>query len=203
MEEVKPALAGMSILTRRNDRISSMRCALRLVLWLIGLVIAAPVFAGPEMGPRVRVQLFDNDKPVTGSLLGIENGSLRVAEGSGVRRIPLSEILSLEYQAGVRTHEKQGALVGLVVGLTTGFALGAQFELSLMTPPEEPQPHVRDSGAMVILGFVGSLVGAALGAGVGSLIETPKWVAAPELSMDDSGRFGVGFTLRLTDPERR
>ena len=121
-----------------------------------------------ESGSRVRVHLFQPRSKVVGNVVRVTPDTLViVSEEDPHPEIALSttNIRRLEVSRGQRSRTGRGALVGLLAGAVGGYvALLALCEDSCV-------------GAVALYALIpgGALVGAGIGAGVGSLIRTERW----------------------------
>ena len=106
-------------------------------------------------------------------------------EGSGSVSVTLSEMEQLQRSVGVRTRWRRGLLIGSVVGLATGVAIGdarkdrgdSDINLEEMmqgVPTESPEKAADDGGFPIEV--IGAAVGVVAGLGVGSLFEEERWV---------------------------
>jgi hypothetical protein len=123
-----------------------------------------------EPGHRVRVHLFQPRNKVVGYVVRLTADTLVINSGENARHetsLSTANIRRLELSRGLRSRKGRGALVGLLLGAAAGSAVLAYF--------------CSDSciGAWPLLGLIpgGVLVGAGIGAGVGSLTRTERWQA--------------------------
>jgi hypothetical protein len=123
-----------------------------------------------QPGSRVRVHLIQPRSKVVGSVVRLTGDTLIIrSEEDRSSDIALSgtNIRQLELSLGLRSRKGRGALLGLLAGAAGGFlVLGLLCEEDCV-------------GAIVLAALPpgGALVGAAIGAGIGSLIRTERWRA--------------------------
>jgi hypothetical protein len=121
-----------------------------------------------QSGSRVRVHLFQPRSKVVGNLVRLTGDTLIILpENDGHHEMALSSanVRRLELSRGRRSRTGRGALVGSIVG-----AVGGYVALHYVC---------RDNcvGAVALYALIpgAGLVGAGIGAGVGSLIRTERW----------------------------
>jgi hypothetical protein len=121
-----------------------------------------------EPGNRVRAHLLRPRSAVVGNVVRVVLDTLVIISGEDApREMPLSaaNIEWLELSQGQRSRAGTGALIGLFLG-----AVGGAVALVAICQDD-------CVGAWPLLGLIpgGALVGAGIGAGVGTLIRAERW----------------------------
>jgi len=155
----------------------------------------------PPPGTRVRVTL-DTSEQVTGKLAGAHRDTLLVRPElqETDRAMALGSLTRLEVSRGIRPQTGKGALIGLVSGAAAGAASGMVVcsggncvnsgeDLTTLVP--------------VVLGIGGGVVGAGVGALIGSRFRGEHWRTFPlpraQVSVNVRGEPGLrlAYTVRL------
>lgn len=143
-------------------------------------------------GARIRVTTSAPSRRLTGTLLGVEGDSLRLAVGKrDTVGVPLSAVTRLEESRGRRANYTKGALIGGGIGLALGLGVGllADFGRTLGCESSSCTSNLGEALA------IGGLAGAGVGAGVGALLAgafpKDRWqpVARPGRSVGLGVRF--------------
>jgi hypothetical protein len=134
-------------------------------------------------GSHVRVSATSVAKRVEGYVESIDNTTLTLRSDDRSRiALPLSTVTNLELAVGRRGHAKMGALIG------TGFGV---LSLAVLCQGEDCFQSSGDYGAAVLV----TATTAAVGALIGTLIKTDKWIVIP--TRPPSARLGPGSQPRL------
>ena len=128
---------------------------------------SAPLLAE---GDRVRVRAPGvADRAIVGRLLRADQGALAVTRDDGsVVDVPRSAIQALEILRGRRSHPKKGAAIGA--------GAGAGMVLALTATEGGCDPDLGGCAVYVAAGVLYAAVGALVGAGIGSMVKTDRWV---------------------------
>jgi len=120
----------------------------------------------PAEGDRIRLKAPGvADRTIIGRLLRADQSALAVTRDDGsVVDVPRSAIQELEVVRGRRSHAKTGAAIGAA----------AMVGVVLATPCDSSVSPC-DAYSAVYAVFFG-LLGAAVGAGIGKMIKTDRWV---------------------------
>ena len=143
-------------------------------------------------GARIRVTTSAPERRVTGTLIGVEGDSLRLAVGKrDTVGVPVSAVTRLEESRGRRANYTKGAVIGGGVGLALGLGVGLLADFGRSLGCESPSCTSNLGEALAI----GGLAGAGVGAGVGALLAG----AFPKERWQPAARPGrsVGLGLRL------
>lgn len=121
----------------------------------------------PAVGSRVRV-VFGSER-LTGALVASGPTTTTIAVDGRVRAIPRASITAMQVSVGRRGRAGGGALLGAVGGLLIG----------LTSPTDEPGNCLGtgscDRGQVVVGAMLATTL---LGAGIGALLRTDRWVDA-------------------------
>ncbi len=122
-------------------------------------------------------------------------GDSRSTRGAGPLEVPLSLVKRVEVSRGKKSNAGKGALRGGLVGASIGVVLSVAFLGSGGSDKEE-----LSAASFAVLGGVGVLTGAAIGAGSSS----DRWEGVPldQLRVDMVPRTG-GLAIRLSLASRR
>jgi hypothetical protein len=147
-------------------------------------------------GSLVRLGLHDEPVPIEGVVSGMGPEAWEVTIPSGAtRRVALSEVMSAQVQV-TRRHTLRGTLIGGAVGLGGGLLLVA-------TSDDDCDRDVTGiCDAFVVVAETAALVwapvaGAAVGALVGTLVTSRRWVPA---LVPGGSRGAVGLSWSLSSP---
>jgi len=140
----------------------------------------------PAIGSPVRLVAVPNPRVVhTGKLLWLvrDNVVMITAAGDTVRTT-LGDSLRVDLPIGQTSKAGTGAIIGLVAGGVTGFALGAALYQDgctgggpVLFGTEPSQICLSKGGASTLMALLGGGAGALVGALVGSNITRPVWGA--------------------------
>lgn len=132
----------------------------------------------------------------------VSGDSLAVTEAGVTSSYRLRRLSRLEVSQGRRSHWPLGAGVGFVVGAGATYAV-AQSGGSTSLCDRDANQDALNSGECLGLTFLGGVVGAGLGALVGSLIHTERWRDVPlqnfrlAITTGPNRRLGLDFGARL------
>ena len=133
-------------------------------------------------GSHVRVSATSVAKRVEGYVESIDNTTLSVrSENRSMISLPLSTVTNLEVAVGRRGHARTGALIG------TGFGV---LSLAVLCQGEDCFQSSEDYGTAVLT----TATTAAVGALIGTLIKSDKWIVIP--TRPPSARLGPGSEPR-------
>lgn len=170
-----------------------MRSLPTTILVLLLSMPSAPVMANdafsepPVEGDRIRLNASGmGDRPIIGRLLSADQSAIAVTRDDGrVVDVPRSAIQDLEIARGRRSHAKAGAVIGGAAGvgvLLAGYAV---------SPSEgDCDSDPRCGLYPVVLGAAFAAIGGLVGAGIGKLVKTDRWVKV------DPGRVKVSVAPR-------
>ena len=137
------------------------------VLWLPeGLRAEEP--GAVAVGSRVRVtSQAAGAQPLIGQVVALEPGVVVVMGegGTGQKRVPIVPATTLEVSTGKKSQATRGAMVGVAVGAMPGL---------LMTFGD----YNTDKGNPAAVSLVGAAAGAAIGSLVGVAFKSENWVPA-------------------------
>jgi len=145
------------------------------------------------IGDRVRVtDASTSANRIEGTLVDADANRLSVVQ-NGTRVVVLrSQVSKLEVLRGRKPHAGTGALIGI------GWGVGAALVLSNpVASGQHGQTTKLDGGAVV----GGVAVGVLMGAGIGALIHTDRWIPIPKdtlTSLAATSRRGVGLAVRMS-----
>jgi len=177
-----------------------MRHATILVAILAFVPLASVTAQDPPpvtVGTRVRVTAPDLDvDKYDGTVAALRGDTLTV----GTVQVPLASVTRLDVHQGRKGNVGKGTIIGTLVGLPTGFALGVFYQQACS--------HASDIGEtclpLIPIGVVAvGLAGALVGGTIGSLIKTDRWEEVPldrlrvSLGPQRDGRFGFGASVRF------
>lgn len=151
-----------------------------VLLLILGCLLpagaAAQVFL-PPAGARVRVTLASSEKLV-GTLSGAHRDTLlvRPVDAQEARALPLGTLTRLEVSRGIESRTGRGALIGLVSGAAAGAASGM-----IVCAGDNCVNSGEDLTTLVpvALGIGGGVVGAGVGALLGSGFHGENWATVP------------------------
>jgi hypothetical protein len=134
----------------------------------------------------------------SGRLVSVGADTLRITTTTGVAPIAFGSITKLELSRHRQGHAGDGALIGLLVGLGAGLTAG------VVAHRESQMIEVNDGG-VVLITAVGGVVGAALGALIGSAFKSERWEVVPLTTVGGQAghpRLLAGLAVRLSAPRR-
>lgn len=149
------------------------------------------------VGIRVRVTAPDLDiDKYDGTVAAVRGDTLTV----GTVQVGIASVTRLDVHQGRKGNVGQGAIIGTLVGLPTGLALGVFYQQACS--------HASDIGetclALIPIGAVAvGLVGALVGGTIGSLIKVDRWEEVPldqlrvSFAPQRDGRFGLELSARF------
>ncbi len=174
-----------------------------LVALALALAVAPPdgVIAqdtlAVKVGTRVRVTApeLDLDK-YDGTVVAVRGDTLTV----GTVQVPLASVTRLDVHQGRKGNGGKGAIIGTLVGLPTGLALGVFYQQACSNSSDIGQTCL----GLVPIGAVAvGLAGALVGGTVGALMKTDRWSEVPlerlrvSLAPQGDGRFAFGLSVRF------
>jgi hypothetical protein len=181
---------------------------------LLGVVLVQPLARGeaaqaegpPAGGPalavgvRVRVTAATGQKVVgsiRGTLIALDDDLMTVAiddgRGSAPLQLPIRTVSKVEVSRG----RKDNALVGAIVGLAGGAALGSSYPSVVSADCTVGHPNCGGSlQPGLTLAVAG--IGAVLGAFVGHLIRTERWTRVDVRGLDITLRPGPSLGAAVT-----
>jgi hypothetical protein len=137
------------------------------MLWLPeGLRAEAP--GTVAVGSRVRVTSQETGaQPLIGQVVALEPGAVVVTGegGTGQTRVPIVPSTTLEVSTGKKPKATRGAIVGAAVGAMPGL---------FMTFGD----YNTDKGNPTVVSLVGAAAGAAIGSLIGLAVRSENWVPA-------------------------
>ncbi len=145
-------------------------------------------------GDRVRVRASGAaDRAIVGRLLRADQGALAVTRDDGsVVDVPRSAIQALETLRGRRSQANKGAAIGA--------GAGAGVVLAQTAAEGGCDPDRGGCAVNVAAGLVYAALGALVGAGIGSMVRTDRWVKVDpgrvKVSVAPTRR-GVAFSVSL------
>ena len=150
-------------------------------------------------GDRVRVTAPDQAlSKYTGTLAGVYGDTLRL----DTLHVPLQSVTRLDVHRGQKSKAGTGALIGAGVGAAAGV-------ITALVVCAEDNRDCENAGsgltaaAALVLGVGGALLGAGLGAVVGSNVKVDRWEEIPldrlrvSVAPQRDGRFGLGLSVRF------
>jgi len=166
---------------------------------------AAPSWPAP--GTRVRVTgpcestggvRLSRQCRLTGGLVRTNDGVIVLAGADSTVEFRLADLESLEVSRGTQSWWLLGAGAGLIVGGVATWAVtyhGGSTSLCDRSANQDALNSTECAGVVAL----GAVVGAALGAGIGSLIRTERWetVLAGPPGIGLTPRGGVQLRLKL------
>lgn len=145
------------------------------------------------VGARVSVLSTAAQREVSGVLVAVDDKVLALApEGAVPLKVPVESILRVKVGAGKKRHWLRGLGIGVVAGLLSG--------LAFRVDPDDCGDRTTNfcSRGEAIAG--GALGFGALGAGIGALVKTERWIPltwGPNASTG-GGPAGRGAGVRVT-----
>jgi hypothetical protein len=137
------------------------------MLWLpAGLRAEEPGILA--VGSRVRVTSQETGaQPLIGQVVALEPGAVAVIGegGAGQKHVPIVASTTLEVSTGKKSRAARGAIVGAAVGAMPGL---------FMTFGD----YNTDKGSPAAVSLVGAAAGAAIGSLVGLALKSENWVPA-------------------------
>jgi len=174
-----------------------------LVLSLVSLAAAQGGQAqqdttGLVPGRRIRVHQHNNKKLV-GSFVAMDSASLAMVTNAGVTvRVPRGDVAGLDLSQGTKSNAGKGALTGLLIGAAGGALIG----VASSSADDGDFIDLSAGEYAVGIGAVFGVLGAGVGALIGSGSRSDKWAptAWPTLSFQPSRRDGgtVALGMHLT-----
>ena len=132
-----------------------------------------------------------------GRLVDVNQDTFRIAVGPSRRDVypvPASAVTELEFYSGRRRNTVKGLLFGLAAGTATALVITAKVEKS-----QGNQWNSPDTGYEVVQLVPGFLVPVIVFTAIGALIQSDRWVDAPnnrlKLSVAPDPKRGVGAAL--------
>lgn len=145
-------------------------------------------------GSRIRITTSQPSRRMTGTLVGIDGDSLRLAVGKrDTVGVPVAAVTRLEESRGRRANYAKGALIGGGAGLALGLGVGLLVDFGRSLGCESPSCTSNLGEALAIGGLAGAGVGAGVGALLAGAFPKDRWqpVARPGRSV------GLGVRLRF------
>lgn len=146
-----------------------------LLLLLAGWMVPPAAAQSGDLAPgtRVRLRIVNGDKH-TGSLISADADSIVLSTDDGDVSVPRSGIDQLDVSAGRKRATWKGTGYGILIGGLFGFAVGLPEAIDggtggIFDPGGEIMPYTT---------FGGALLGGLIGAGIGALSHTERWVPA-------------------------
>ena len=147
------------------------------------------------VGVRVRITAPDLDiYKYDGTVAALRGDTLTV----GPVQVPLASVTRLDVHQGRKGNVGKGAMIGTLVGVPTGLALGVFYQQACSNSSDIGETCV----ALVPIGAVAiGLAGALVGGTVGALIKTDRWEEVPlerfrvTLAPQRNGRFALGLSV--------
>lgn len=168
---------------------------------VVGLVLISASVAWAEqpegsglpltVGSKIRVRSGAVSEPVDGIVAGVDDHQLTLATDAGPLRVPRASISVVEMKVGRRSHWRQGAVVGAVVGLAAAFAIPVDPVRCHSSDPNDVYVCSRGEALFLVPGF------AAEGAFFGWLIKSDRWARVDVRAGVVQGRAGPGVGLKL------
>ena len=166
---------------------------MRAVTFLLAIGLLVPLTSlsaqqrlpiGP--GARVRLTCPEVDMEGTkGTAIAVRRDTLvlrhdirRPSGGSGWvdTDIPLASVTRLDVHLGRKSHERQGAYIGGMIGAGLGALMGAAVANGCIVSCQSPS---ADEQSQVAGAFLGGVTFGLIGGGVGALIRTDLWEEIP------------------------
>lgn len=149
------------------------------------------------VGTRVRVTAPDLDiDKYDGTVTAVRSDTLTV----GTLQVPLASVTRLDVHQGRKGNVGKGAIIGTLVGVPTGLALGILYQQACSDSIETGETCL----ALIPIGAVAvGLAGALVGGTIGALIKTDRWEEVPldqlrvSVGPQRDGRFGFGALVRF------
>ena len=176
-----------------------MRGGILLALGLLlALARAASAQAEPlTAGRQARIYVGGLVAPLDGTLLSVGRTEIRIRTADGELVVAPQQVTRAEV-LGSRGNTLRGGLIGLGAGLAVGVALVIESGRSCRPTATVPcgLPDDRNEEWLLVLP---SVVGAGVGALVGSRVRSSRWVPGflPEAGLPAPGRFGFSWSLPL------
>lgn len=170
-----------------------------LILAFVGIAVFSTVALGQTLEPGARVRLASNalgTQARTGVVVSSTADSLIVQPDRSptVARLARADLSSVEVSVGHHRHAGRGAIVGLLVGVVGGAAIGAM-TWAPCTGFCFLEPDTRATSAQLGAGVFG-ILGTALGAIAGALDVSDEWRSVT-IKPDVALSRGSGGTLGL------
>jgi hypothetical protein len=185
---------------RTGSRIRSSHGYRWLVLtaFTIGLGISlAPTSGAQSVAPGTRVRVLSGDSIIVGHVFPSSPDSIAIGRDLGGRQaFSWSEVDRVDYSVGMKGNAGRGALIG--AGVMSLLVIGGAVIESVSGESNDSAFQGDEWGAEVVilvLPFFAAL-GAGVGAIVGSVIQTERWVILPIASSDGHPGAGLSFSLR-------
>ncbi len=178
-----------------------MRTAGWLMLAVIGLcrntAVEAQDSRAIKVGVRVRITAPDVDiDKYDGTVAAVRGDTLTV----GTVQVPLASVTRLDVHQGRKGNVGKGAMIGTLVGVPTGLALGVFYQQACSNTSDIGQTCL----GLVPIGAVAvGLAGALVGGTIGALIKTDRWEEVPldrlrvSFAPQRDGRFALGLSVRF------
>ena len=149
------------------------------------------------VGTRVRVTAPDLDiDKYDGTVAAVRGDTLTV----GTVQVPLASVTRLDVHKGRKGNVGKGAIIGTLVGVPTGLALGVFYQQACSNTSDIGETCL----ALIPIGAVAvGLAGALVGGTIGALIKTDRWEEVPldqlrvSFAPQRDGRFAFGLSVRF------
>ena len=178
----------------------SLVLALLVTTWACsGYVADTSVAPGDTV--RVTAPSMDMDDSV-GTVAALETDRLtvQVEERADALSVPLADVTKLKVRRGQKSNAGKGALIGLGVGAAAGVITALLSCADSQCDWDNAGDDVTGYTA-VVLGAGGALLGAGIGAIIGSSIKTDRWESVPldniRVSLTPSTPLGLGVAVRV------
>ena len=150
------------------------------IVWLAtALVLTGSVDLFGQEAPLVaqgdRVRVTAPNERVVGTFAVLKPDTLVVNVESRRLAIPFASVTSLEVSRGQKSRTGRGALIGLGVGVVAGVGTA----LALCAEGDCNIDGDITGAVALVLGAGGALVGAGIGALIGSQTKTDRWETVP------------------------
>jgi len=177
---------------------------MRAVVSVLSLSVLVPLTplsaqAQPTIEPGTRVRITVPDAGLdmrTGTWLGVSEGAFDFVpdgQSSDTGKIQLASVTSLEVSGGHKSRWLPGLLLGFVGGAAVGAVLGYNADIEDMA---------KEHGA-ALLAAPGAVLGAGMGALIGSQIKSERWEEIPldrlrvQPVATRDARFGITASVRF------
>lgn len=140
--------------------------------------LAAAQEAAPKPGDRIRVTTLVVHRRYVGNLVELSHESLRWDSDGAPYSISLDQVANLELGRGDKSNAGKGALTGGAVGLGVGVAVGLVFSGLCGNDLVSDNAECR-VGTTAAVGGLSALLGAGVGALIGTGSRSVRWEAVP------------------------
>jgi hypothetical protein len=157
----------------------------------------------PEPGDRVRLTVPCDSRAgcsVVGRLTWLRPDSIAITTGDSTIRYPMPHVRRFQVSQGERSHERIGAVIGLVVGAGVTYLILERGGSTSLCDQSANQ-DAASSGECLGLTALGGAAGAGLGALIGQRIRTERWedfsLSALQVGFTPSAGLRLGLAVEF------